>query len=151
VPARAEDVDLAQLVAQAPDAVIFANLNGVVRTWNPAAERIFGLTAEAMIGESLDRIVPERFREAHWTGYDRALAAGETKYSGQSLPTKALHGSGEEITVELSFSIVRGADGTVIGALALARDITERFERDRETRRRLRDLEAELESLRHQA
>lgn len=69
---------------------IFADREGIVRFWNAAAERIFGHSAASALGQTLDMIVPETLREAHWTGYDRALAAGETKYRGQSLPTKAV-------------------------------------------------------------
>jgi PAS domain S-box-containing protein len=139
-------VDVSLLVEQSPDAMIFADREGKVRAWNAAAERIFGFASADAIGERLDIIIPESLREAHWQGYERALAAGDTKYRGQSLPTKAVRNDGSTIYVELSFAIVHGRDGTVIGALANARDITERFERDRAMRRRLRELEAEAET-----
>jgi PAS domain S-box-containing protein len=139
-------VDAASLVQQAPDAMIFAGSDGVIRVWNPAAERIFGFTAEAAIGQDLNIIIPENLRDKHWEGYDRALAAGDTKYRGQSLPTKALKADGSTIYVELSFAIIHGPAGDVIGAMAQARDITERFERDRTTRRRLRDLQEALDA-----
>ena len=119
-------VDLSLLVEQAPDAIIFAGRDGVIRVWNAAAERIFGFTAADATGEDLNIIIPEGLRDAHWQGYDRALAAGDTKYRGQSLPTKALRADGSQIYVELSFAIVHGRDGAVIGALAQAH-ITERF------------------------
>jgi len=143
-------VDTAQLVDQAPDGVIFADPEGTVRYWNAAAERIFGFTQAEAMGANLDIIIPESFREAHWTGFERALAAGETKSSGQALPTRALHRDGHEFYVELSFAIVREGD-TSVGALAYARDITERFTRDRDSRRRLRALEQELQSYREAA
>lgn len=133
-------VDPALLLDQAPDAMIFAGLDGVIRVWNHAAERIFGFTPVAAVGQRLDIIIPASLRDAHWQGYARALAAGDTKYRGQSLPTKALTAGGSQIYVELSFAIVHTADGAVAGAMAHARDITERFERDRATRRRLREL-----------
>lgn len=136
-------VEMSMLVEQAPDATIFADLEGIIRTWNPAAERIFGFTAADAVGQTLDIIIPESLREAHWTGYDRALAAGDTKYRGQALPTKATRADGSTIYVELSFAIVHGRDG-VIGAMAQARDISERFDRDRTMRRRLRELEAQV-------
>jgi PAS domain S-box-containing protein len=139
--AESNAVDAAILVDQAPDAIIYAGRDGVIQVWNPAAERIFGHAAEAAIGQTLDIIIPESLREAHWTGYDRALAAGDTKYRGQSLPTKALKSDGSQIYVELSFAIVHAGGGEVVGAMAQARDITERFERDRAVRRRLRELE----------
>ena len=126
--------------------MIFADKDGVIRVWNAAAERIFGFTAEAAVGQDLNIIIPEGLRDAHWTGYDRALTAGDTKYRGQSLPTKAVKADGSQIYVELSFAIVHGAEGDVIGALAGARDVTERFERDRTMRRRLRDLEKAAEA-----
>ena len=134
--------DAATLVEQAPDGMIFAGLDGVIVLWNPAAERIFAFTSAEAVGQRLDIIIPESLRAAHWDGYARALAAGDTKYRGQALPTKALRADGSTIYVELSFAIVHGPAG-VIGAMANARDITERFERDRTMRRRLRDLEAE--------
>ncbi len=128
------------LIEQAPDAIIFADREGVIRVWNPAAERIFGHPASAAMGQTLDLIIPENLRESHWTGFDRALQAGDTKYRGQSLPTKSMKADGTQIYVELSFAIIHGPDG-VEGAVAHARDITERFERDRELRRQLRDLQ----------
>ncbi len=142
-----DGVAIEALVEQSPDAVIFADRSGVIRAWNAAAERIFGHSRGQAIGERLDLIVPERFREAHWEGYERAIGDGETKYAGQSLPTRALRGDGEQFYVELSFAIVRDGAGEVAGALATARDITERFEQDRKDRRRLAELEESLKEL----
>jgi PAS domain S-box-containing protein len=135
----------ATLVEQAPDAVIFAGLDGVIRVWNASATRVFGFEASEAIGQSLDLIVPERFREAHWAGYDRALAAGETKYAGQALPTRSARKDGTQIYVELTFAIIHDASGEVVGALAHARDITERFGREREQREELRRLREQVE------
>jgi PAS domain S-box-containing protein len=132
------------LINQAPDAVIFADLDGIVREWNPAAERIFGHNSAEAVGQNLDLIIPERFREAHWTGYKRALAAGETKYSGQVLPTRSVRKDGTAIYVELTFAIIHDSQGVVIGALAHARDITERWAREREQRQRAQELERRL-------
>ena len=125
---------LTLLSEQAPDAVIFAGTDGSIQHWNEAATRIFGHTRDEALGQSLDLIIPERFREAHWTGFDRALAEGETKYSGKALPTRSERKDGTTIYVELTFAIVKDASGSVIGALAHARDITERFLREREQR-----------------
>jgi PAS domain S-box-containing protein len=140
-------VDFEELVEQAPDALIFADREGVIRVWNRAAERVFGHTSAEAIGQTLDLIVPERFREAHWAGFDRALGEGKTKYEGQALPTRSERKGGDQIYVELTFEIV-SEGGETIGAMALARDITERFEADRAQRRRVRELEEELATLR---
>jgi PAS domain S-box-containing protein len=137
-------VDPDGLLRQAPDAIIFADTGGVIRFWNSAATRVFGYSVEQAIGASLDIIIPERFREAHWKGFDRALEEAATKYAGQALATRATRSDGAQIYVELSFAIVVDDDGSVLGALSHARDITERFERDRERQKRIRDLEAAL-------
>ncbi len=130
------------LIEQCPDAIVYADVAGVIRVWNRAAVRIFGFSQEQAIGKSLDIIIPESFREAHWRGFDRAISDRETKYVGRSLPTKALRADGTTIYVELGFSIVLGSDGEVLGALSSARDITVRHEKEREDRKRLRELEA---------
>ncbi len=137
-----DDGLIRELLDQGPDAVIFADTSGVITYWNAAATRVFGHSAEAALGQSLDLIIPEAQRAAHWRGFDRALEAGETKYWGKALPTRSLRADGEAIYVELSFAIVKAADGKVIGALACARDITERWTQDREMRRKLRELES---------
>lgn len=135
------------LVEQAPDAVIFAGPDGNIQVWNSAAAEMFGYSEAEAMGKNLDIIIPEQFRDAHWKGFDRALKAGESKYRGQSLPTRAMNAKGEPFYVELSFAIVHGRDGAVIGALAHARDINDRFEKDRASRRRMRELEEELKAL----
>ena len=140
------DLDAMLLIAQAPDGIIFADADGNVAFWNEAAARIFGHTPAEAMGQNLDMIIPEKFRDAHWRGFEHAMDSGETKYGGKALATKALHRDGSEIYVELSFSIVRNAEDAAIGALAHARDITERFNADREMRRRLRELEQEREA-----
>lgn len=56
----------ALLFEEAPDAIIFADREGIIRAWNAASERVFGHAAADAVGRSLDLIVPELFREAHW-------------------------------------------------------------------------------------
>ena len=70
---------LAALALQMPDAVIFADREGIVRFWNRGAEAVFGFTADEVVGQSLDVIVPERLRAAHWAAYGRAMEAGRTR------------------------------------------------------------------------
>lgn len=138
---------LAQLlVDQSPDAVVYADREGVIREWNAAATRIFGHERSAAIGQTLDLIVPERFREAHWRGYDRALADGRTKYEGRSMPTRSMRADGETIYVELSFGMIEDA-GAIVGVVATARDITERFQQERDERARVRALEERVAGL----
>lgn len=138
---------IAQLLfEQAPDGIIFADPEGIIRAWNAAAERIFGYSSNHAVGKSLDIIIPEQFRDAHWRGYRRAMEEAATKYEGRHLPTRSHRVDGSTIYVELSFSIIV-QEGRALGALAHVRDITERFQREREDCKRLRELEARLEAL----
>lgn len=111
----------ADLLAQAPDALIYCDLDGRIELWNAAAAAMFGHAAESALGQSLDMIIPERFRAAHWAGFRRAVTSGEAKYHGQVLTTRAAHADGRKLYVDLSFSMIRDAHGAVIGVLSAAR------------------------------
>ena len=116
----------ARVLAQTVDAVIYADAEGIIRLWNAAAEKIFGFAAEDAIGASLDLIIPERLREAHWRGYRAAVGSGTTRLAGRATLTKGLHKEGRSVYVEMSFSVVKDAADRVIGSVAIARDVTER-------------------------
>jgi len=100
--------------------------DGVVRIWNRGAEALFGFGAEEVLGGSLDRIIPERFWRAHWDGFSQALESGQIKYTGRTLTTRSVHKNGGELYVDLSLSLVRDHAGFVMGAVAIARNCTER-------------------------
>lgn len=139
--------DVARLVAQSPDAVIYADREGIIKLWNDAATRIFGFTAEEALGKDLNIIIPERFQDQHWTGYDRALEAKATKYVGQALATRSQRKDGTAIYIEMSFAIILDDAGEATGALCHARDITERFNSDKELRRELGTLKQRVKEL----
>ena len=115
------------IVQQAPDAIIFADRDGAIRVWNRGAERIFGHAASEVLGQSLDVIIPEQLRKAHWQGFDKALETATTKYEGRVLTTRSAHKDGRRLYVELSFALVKDPAGNIVGALAIARDGTERY------------------------
>jgi PAS domain S-box-containing protein len=133
-----------RIVAQMPEAVIWADREGIIQLWNRGAESVFGYTAAEAVGQSLDLIIPDDLRDRHWTGYHRAIAAGRTRLGARALPTRALRKGGERIYVELSFAVIHDEAEAAIGALAVGRDITERHGKDRELRRRLAELEARM-------
>ena len=122
------------IVEQAPDAVIFADREGTIRLWNAKAEAIFGYARDEAIGCNLDLIIPENLRAAHWRGYNRSLAEGHTKSGGTAMVTRATPKLAGKLYVEMAFEIIRDPQQGVLGALATARDITERYLADRARR-----------------
>ena len=110
------------ILEQSADAIIYADREGIIRRWNLAAERLFGFAAWQAVGQSLDLIIPERLRAPHWAGYHRAITAGQTQRAGKPTTlTKALHSSAVTRYVEMSFAVVTGAAGAVVGSVAIAR------------------------------
>jgi PAS domain S-box-containing protein len=134
-------IDYKQLVEALSDAVIVADLSGAIRFWNPAAERLFGFTETEALGNSLDLIVPERFRERHWTGYNRAMATGQTRYAHDVLRVPAVHKDGRPLSIAFTVGLLHGPQGNVTGILAVIRDETARFAEDQNLRKRLTELE----------
>ena len=131
-----------QIVEGAGDAVIFADRDGVIRLWNRAAEGIFGYTREEAIGRSLDLIVPERHREAHWKGFGNAMLNGVTKYGSETLSVPAVTKEGERISIEFTVNLLRDAGGKVLGPAAVVRDVTAKWNREKSLLRKLALLQA---------
>lgn len=123
------------ILDQVADAIICANHSGVIIRWNPACTALFGYSADEALGQSVDLIIPEHLRAAHWSGYDAAMTRGATKLQGRPTLTRAVHKSGRRLYVEMTFAIVKGDKGEVLGAVAVARDATDRVERERAARR----------------
>lgn len=119
------------ILEQTADAVIYANCDGLIERWNAAATAIFGYSAEEALGRSLDLIIPERLRAAHWRGFDAAMSSRKTRLHGRPTLTRAEHKSGSKLYVEMSFAVVVDAAGTALGSVAMARDVTERIERQK--------------------
>jgi PAS domain S-box-containing protein len=125
-----------------PDAVLVSDRAGAIRYWNAAAERTFGFPAAEALGASMDLIVPERLRARHWEGWDRVMGSGVTRYgSGQLLAVPALHRDGRQLSIEFSIQLLAGEGGRVEWVVAVIRDVTERFARDKALRARVRELE----------
>jgi PAS domain S-box-containing protein len=77
------------IIEQAPDAMIYADRSGTIRIWNRGAEAIFGYATEEVLGKNLDVIIPERFRRAHWDGFNKAIETGQTRHAGQAITTRS--------------------------------------------------------------
>lgn len=133
-----------QIVDGAMDAVIFADRQGVIELWNAGAERMFGYAAGEALGQSLDIIIPERLRDRHWSGYRQVMASGVTRYGEQLLAVPAVRKDGARISIEFTIVLVRDEEGELIGSAAVIRDVTARWQKDKELKQRLADLEAKL-------
>ena len=123
----------ALILGQAAEAVIYANRQGVIERWNAAAVAMFGYSATEALGQNLDMIIPEHLRKAHWRGFDAAMANGKTRLGGRPTLTRGLHKSGQKLYVEMSFALVVDAADKALGSVAVARDVTERVEREKST------------------
>jgi PAS domain S-box-containing protein len=110
------------IVEEAPDGIIFADREGVVQVWNNAAADLFGYLPKEAVGRTLDIIIPEHLRRAHWEGFSKAVASGYTKHGSRALKTRATHKAGHKLYVNLAFSVVKDREGKVIGAMATARE-----------------------------
>lgn len=119
------------IVEQMAEAVIYANREGTIERWNAAAVAMFGFAAGEAIGQNLDLMVPEHLRKAHWRGFDAAMASGKTRLEGRPTVTRGLRKSGQKLYVEMSFALVLDSAGSAIGSVAVARDVTERVEREK--------------------
>jgi PAS domain S-box-containing protein len=122
------------------DAIVAADQEGIVRFWNPGAERLFGYSSAEAIGHSLDLIIPERLRQRHWDGFRRVIETGESRYGEWdllSVPANRKDGSG----LSVEFTVVPLRDGgKLIGMVAIMRDVTVRFEEMRALKRHLAEL-----------
>lgn len=113
---------LAEVVDSSDDAIITKTLKSVIRTWNPAAERIFGYTAQEAVGQSVLLIIPSGHQHEENIILTR-IRNGERL---EHFDTVRLRKDGRLIDVSLTVSPVRDPKGVIIGASKIARDITER-------------------------
>jgi PAS domain S-box-containing protein len=127
----------ATLLRAVPDAVVYADAQGMIRFWNAGAERIFGYAASEALGQSLDIIIPQSLRQRHWDGYRKTMETGATRYgSGDLLAVPALRKDGSRLSIEFTISPFRDAAGEMLGIAAIMRDVTKRFEEMKALRQR---------------
>ena len=113
---------LAAIVASSEDAIISKDLNGLVTSWNPAAQRLFGYAADEAIGQSIRIIIPES-RQAEEDDVLRRIVRGD---SVKHFETVRRRKDGTSVSVSLTVSPIFDASGAITGASTIARDISER-------------------------
>jgi PAS domain S-box-containing protein len=111
----------ASIVESSDDAIVSKNLDGVITSWNKGAERIFGFTAEEAVGQPITIIIPQDRQDEERTILTR-IRRGERMDHFETVRRRK-HGS--LIVVSLTVSPVRNAEGKIVGASKIARDITE--------------------------
>jgi PAS domain S-box-containing protein len=128
---------LAAIVDSAEDAIASKDINGIVQSWNKGAERMFGYTAEEMIGRSIRIIIPRD----RWHEEDEVLARIRSGRSIDHFETVRQRKDGSLIEISLSVSPIKTTTGAIIGASKIARDITtqRRLAREAEEANRVKD------------
>jgi two-component system sensor histidine kinase/response regulator len=131
---RKEQLLKVAIVESSDDAIIGKTMDGIITSWNHAAENILGYMAEEMIGKSIFAIIPPDRRDEE----DRLISLIRSGVGKSRFETERRHKDGRLIPVSLTISPIRDGEGRVIGASKIVRDITER-----------KRVDAELEQYRH--
>ena len=112
--------ELAAIVESSDEVIVSKNLDGIVTSWNAAASRVFGYTAEEMIGQSILKLIPEELHPEEKMFIEK-LKSGQRI---EQFETRRITKSGQTLDVSLTLSPVRDAQGKVVGASKILRDIS---------------------------
>ena len=127
---------LASIVESSNDAIIGKSLDGVIQSWNAAAERFFGYTAEQVIGRHISLVIPpDRLAEE-----EQIIASLREGKRIEQYETERVRCDGQRIMVSLTISPIKDATGNVIGASKIARDVTHQKRLEDDLRRLAADL-----------
>jgi PAS domain S-box-containing protein len=118
---------LAEIVASSDDAIVSKDLNGIIMTWNKGAERIFGYSAEEIIGKSIQVIIPPELLQEE----QRILETIRRGERMEHIETRRRRKDGVALEVSLTISPIKDANGKIVGISKVARDITERKRAER--------------------
>ena len=126
--AQRANAELAAIVANAEDAIVGRSLDGIITSWNKGAERVYGWKAEEVLGKPIIMIAPEELE-----GEMRKILERVRKDKPiEHYETQRLRKDGKIIDVSLSVSAIRDEHGEIVGSSAVARDVTERKQLDRQ-------------------
>ena len=137
-----ERLKLAAIVESSDDAITSADLDGIVTSWNKGAERMFGYTAEEMVGRSGDFLIPEDDRVKPSARIASVVEIGEGRFE-----VTRKRKDGTLIDIAVTMSAVRNSAGEVVGVAAISQDITDRKRVEQERAEFTRELEARNERL----
>lgn len=133
-----------RLIESTNDAILVADRQGKIRYWNTGAECMFGHTSAEALGQSLDLIIPENLRARHWQGYFRVMETGQTKYLTDKLTSPGVRKDGSRLSLEFSMVLLRDEQGEIEGCATIMRDVTARWQKEKELKERLSNCEKKL-------
>lgn len=134
---------LAAIVEGSDDAIISKDLSGRIQSWNPGAARIFGYTANEVIGKPITILIPEERLDEE----PRILTKIRNGERVDHFETVRRHKDGSLVDISLTISPIRDATGTIIGASKIARDISERRMAEESQRLLIREMQHRVKNL----
>ena len=136
---------LASIVADSNDAIMSESLDGVITSWNPAAERIYGYSAEEMIGQTFSNLIPSQNRQQE----NQLWATIHDGHLVKDLETVRIRKNGSAFPASLTMSPILDLTGAIIGTSTIVRDLTDRkmAEQNRSSQFTRSLLEASLDAL----
>jgi PAS domain S-box-containing protein len=138
---EASELRFRSVVETASTAIVTADSQGRIRFWNPKAERIFGYSAQEIVGAPLTQIMPERFQAAHLAGMQRVLSTGKSRLAGETVETIGIRKAGDEFPLEMSLATWKTNEGSFF--TAVMHEITQR----KRVEEALREANQSLETL----
>ena len=136
---RESEARFRSITQSATDAIISADSDDNIISWNKSAQTIFGYTEEEVLGKSVILIIPEKYRDAHKKGLERVNSTGETRIIGKTVELVGLRKDGSEFPLDLSLSTWK--IGTRRLYSGIIRDVTERKQTDEKLKQTLTELE----------
>lgn len=135
--------DIAAIVESSEDAVLSKDLDGIIRSWNRGAERLFGFTPEEAIGKPVTILIPSDRHDEEPAILAR-IRRGERVDHYETIRQRK---DGSIVDISLTISPLRNMDGTIVGASKIARDITERRRAEEHQRLLLREMDHRVKNL----
>lgn len=137
--------ELAAIVESSDDAIISRNMDGVVTSWNQGAERIYGYSEKEALGNNMDTMYAPRHEEEFSKLMEQIIKGERVKH----YETQRVRKDGEIIDISLTISPLRNADGEIIGSSAIARDITEKKQMEKDLQQSLKDKDMLIGEIHH--
>jgi PAS domain S-box-containing protein len=135
------EIRLSSIIESSDDAILTKDAEGTITSWNPAAERMYGWTADEAIGQKISILIPEDRSGEEWRILEQVLGGDQVDH----YESERVHRSGRRIRVSLSISPLNDETGAIVGASIIARDITSQH-RSRDFATRLHKLTAAFAS-----